>query len=401
MSLLLRIPAILLASATLLPLHAAEADRLTTVVRDETSLTASLRALRPGSIVRIAPGEYRPGILLRNVHGSAESPILIEALDPARPPVFRGGSQAWHLSGLSHVHLRGLTFTGQAHNGINIDDAGHFERPSHHITLENLRIEDTGPTGNFDAIKCSGVQHLRILDCHIHGWGGQAIDLVGCHHVEIARCRILGKEGFSQATGPQCKGGTSHVLIHYCHLENAGQRAIHIGGSTGEAFFRPQDAPWEASHITVRDNLILGSDCAVAFTGARNSRFLHNTIIHPRRWVLRILQESRSPRFLPCGDNHFHHNLVLYHRTSIREALNIGPDTLPASFSFSHNHWFAPDDPARSLPTLPSPETNPTHGIDPLLDPATHLPRQPLPAGRRPPEDAREEIPPLKSIPAD
>ncbi len=337
------------------------------VVRDDAQLQAALATLRPGSVVRLAPGIYQPGRFVENAHGTAGQPIVIEGLDPRQPPLFEGGSQAWHFSRASHLILRWLHCRGQRNNGLNLDDGGHFETPGHHLLLENLLVEDTGPQGNFDAIKCSGLDDFKISRCRISGWGGQAIDFVGCHRAEIARCSITGKPGFSQHTGPQFKGGSADVWLHHCRLENAGGRPIQAGGSTGTAFFRPSDASFEAASIRIEDNTILGGECAVAFTGVREASFTGNTIIGPGKWILRILQESRDARFARCGKVEFARNTIVFDRAKIREAANIGPDTDPQTFRFTANRWFARDDPARSLLPLPTPEKDGTYGVDPKL----------------------------------
>jgi hypothetical protein len=356
---------------------------LVTVVRDDDGLRKAAAALRPGSILRLAPGNYRPGVNVRDARGTPDAPIVIEGLDPRSPPVFQGGSQAWHLSRVSHLTLRWMHFRGQQHNGINVDDGGTQATPSHDVNLSHLHVEDTGPNGNFDGIKCSGVERLRILDCRIAGWGGQAIDFVGCRNSEIARCEIIGKPGFSQHTGPQFKGGSSDVWIHHCLLQNAGQRPIQAGGSTGLDYFRPLGAPYEARRIRIEDNRIIGGDCAVAFTGADDCDFSHNTIVRPDKWVFRILQESRGERFVRCGDNRISNNLIVFERAKVRDIANIGPDTRPETFGFHGNHWFAQDAPESSRPKLPAKETDGVHGIDPKLDPASHIPGQALPAGMR------------------
>lgn len=353
-------------------------------VRDDAGLREAIIRLKPGDVVRIAPGNYLPGLSVRDVRGTAEKPVVIEALDPESPPVFEGGNEAWHLTDVSHFTLRGLVCRRQKANGINLDDGGSFDTPSTHVTLENLRVEDIGPNGNFDAIKCSGVEQLKITGCQISGWGGQAIDFVGCHHAEIARCVITGKPGFSQHTGPQFKGGCSDVWMHHCRLTNVGQRPVQIGGSTGLDYFRPLDAPFEARDIRVEDNLIIGGDCAVAFTGADRSSFSHNTIIRPEKWVLRILQETREPRFIRCGDNAFSNNLVVFERSKVRTITNTGPETRADTFKFAGNHWFAADDPGKSRPQLPANETDPVYGVDPELSGPDHTPRKKLTAGARP-----------------
>jgi len=345
-----------------------------TVVRNDSELQSALSKLGPGSTVRIAPGRYQPGVIVRDAHGTPDQPIVIEGLDPRDPPLFEGGSQAWHLSDVSHLTLRWIRCRDHKHNGINLDDGGSYDTPSHHVTLAHLDVQDVGPRGNFDAIKCSGVDHLKILDCNISGWGGQAIDFVGCHHAEIARCTITGKDGYSQSTGPQFKGGSSDVHIHHCRLVNAGMRPIQAGGSTGLDFFRPKDAPFEAARIRIEDNTISGGECAVSFAGVDGCDFTHNTILNPEKWIARILQESRDERFAKCGNVRFDQNLVVFERKKIRYDINIGPDTKPETFSFTGNHWFASDEPARSKPDLPVAEKDTVHGKDPKLNPKTGKP---------------------------
>jgi len=349
-------------------LEPANTESAVTIVRDDAGLRKSLRRLRPGATVRLAPGSYRPGVSVRGAHGARQQPIVIEGLDPRHPPLFEGGGQAWHLSDVSHLVLRWIRCRGQRHNGINLDDGGSYDTPGHHVTLAHLDIADVGPDGNFDGIKCSGVDHLAIRHCHLAGWGGQAIDFVGCHHAEISHCEIKGKPGFRQHTGPQFKGGSSDVFIHHCRLENAGLRPIQAGGSTGLDYFRPQDAPFEAARIRIENNLIIGGQCAVAFTGVEGCDFRHNTIVRPGKWIFRILQERTEPRFARCGNVRFENNVVVFERARVRRAVNIGPNTRPATFRFTANQWFAADAPEQSRPTLPTAEKDGVYGVDPKLE---------------------------------
>ena len=53
--------------------------------------------------------------------------------------------------------------------------------------------------------------------------------------------------------------------------EDAGGRAVNIGGSTGLAYFRPAGANFEAREITVEDCEFLGGMCAVASAVASSS----------------------------------------------------------------------------------------------------------------------------------
>lgn len=335
-------------------------------VRDDNQLRQVLRTVRPGTTIRIWPGQYSGNVYLEGLHGTAEAPIVIEGADRNNPPVFAGGDGGWQISEGSHFVLRNLRFRGQRVNGLNIDDGGSFDTPTHHIRLENLIVEDVGPVGNYDGIKLSGVTDFVITNCRIEGWGGQAIDMVGCHRGLIENCVFKGKEGFSQNTGPQAKGGSSQVTIRRCVFYDAAQRCVQLGGSTGLAFFRPRGVLYEAKDLLVEDCIFVGGDAAVSFVGVDGSVFRHNTIIRPKLWILRILQETREPGFVPCRNGVFERNLIVF-SAGLREHVNIGPATAPETFRFAANWWYCEDRPQNSRPRLPVPEADGIYGVNPQL----------------------------------
>jgi hypothetical protein len=197
------------------------------------------------------------------------------------------------------------------------------------------------------------------------------IDHVGCHRRWIARC------AFTDAgdNAIQCKGGSEDIEIRWNRFVNGGRAAINVGGSTGFEFFRPPlstNAPnFEAKNIRVIANLFRGWDAPIAFVGTVNSLVANNTIIEPRRWVLRILQETVSSggyTFLPCAQNQFINNLVYFDRSQISTYVNIGSNTDPSSFVFAHNLWYAFNQPTQSQPSLPSIETNGVYALNSLFN---------------------------------
>jgi hypothetical protein len=334
----------------------------TQLVRDSASLKAALPKLTAGTVLRIAPGEYSGGLAVKDVED-----LTVEAADPDKPPHFKGGSYAWHFSGCSGLKLRHLRISGQSHNGLNLDDGGRVDRPTRNVALGFLNISDIGPKGNFDGIKCSGLEDVTINDCTIEGWGGQAIDLVGCHRVVISECKFTGKPSHSQAGGVQCKGGSEEVTIEKSQFFNAGQRPINAGGSTGLAYFRPVGAKYEARRVNIRKNVISGSLCACAFTGVDGAEFTDNTILFPEKWVFRILQETTDDGFVPCRNVLVENNAIVFRRSQVGVEVNIGAKTSPETFRFSKNQWFAEDRPDRSRPKLPSEEKGGTYGSDPRV----------------------------------
>jgi hypothetical protein len=345
-----------------------------TEVRDDASLRKSLQNARPGEHIRIAAGRYRAGVWITTVQGTAQQPIVIEGSDANNPPLFEGGVEAMHFARCNYFTLRNIAVRGQTANGISIDDGGVFDVPAHHVLIEKIHVMDTGPWGNHDAIKLSGLDDFIVRDCRVDGWGGQSIDMVGCHRGLIENCTFQGKKGFSQDTGPQCKGGSSEVTIRRCLFLEGGVCAVNIGGATDLQLFRPRHALYEAKQITIEGCTFTGSDVPVAFIGVDGAVFRYNTVYHPRKWVMRILQETNEKGFIPCRNGRFEHNLVVFRRADVRDVVNIGPNTRPKTFRFADNLWFCEDHPEASKPVLPTPETGGVYGIDPRLqDPARDL----------------------------
>jgi hypothetical protein len=336
-------------------------------VSNDPSLRRALADAKPGNRILIAPGRYQPGLYARNLQGTAEQPIIIEAADPKKKPLIEGGSLGLQLSDPAHLVLRNLIIRGQSGNGINIDDAGSFDTPAHHITLEGLEVLDIGPRGNRDPIKLSGIDDLTIRNCRVEGWAGQGIDMVGCHRVLIESCTFKGKAGFDQGIAIQAKGGSSQVLIRKCDFLNAGQRGVNLGGSTDLRVFRPQGAKYEAKDITVEGCRFIGGMAPIAFVGVDGAIVRYNTIYRPEAWVLRILQETREPGFVPSRAGRFERNLIIFSSRQLRTIVNIGAHTAPDTFSFRENFWYCDDRPERSRPDLPTREQNGVYGTDPRL----------------------------------
>jgi hypothetical protein len=348
-------------SSSVLP--ATEAIRVT----DNASLNSALRGASAGTVIRLAPGRYQPGVFVTNLQGTGERPIVIEGEAPDRPPLFEGGKVAWQLSDCAHLVLRNIAVRGQQANGINIDDGGSYDTPSHHLFLERIHVSDVGPQGNYDGIKLSGVDDFAVRECTVEGWGGQAIDMVGCHRGVIEGCTFRGKPGFSQSTGPQAKGGSSQIAIRRCLFLEAGGRAVNLGGSTGLAYFRPSGALYEAKDIAVEGCVFVGSQTPVALVGVDGALVRYNTIYRPDKWVLRILQETTEPGFAPCRNGRFERNLIVFRRAGVQVQVNVGPHTSPETFAFADNLWYCEDRPQASRPDLPAAETGGWYGIDPQL----------------------------------
>lgn len=347
----------------------------TVTVHSVAEIRQALRNAQPGTHVLVAPGEYPGGLSFSNLKGAQGKQILIAAADERRPPVFKGGGAGLYLNDPSYVELRNLHFSGAKGNGINIDDGGSYETPAHHIELRGVRVSNVGPKGNCDGVKLSGVDDFHIENCTVEMWGtggGSAIDMVGCHRGMIRGCTFRHRD-ISNNTGVQAKGGTSDIHIRGNRFENAGSRAVNIGGSTGLRYFRPplssrengRPRNCEAKRVYVERNVFIGSAAPVAFVGCDESFVRFNTIYCPKRWALRILQETRDPRFFPSRNGRFEDNIIAFRSDELRAIVNVGPDTAPETFQFARNVWYCIDNPTRSRPSLPTKEVDGIYGKNP------------------------------------
>jgi hypothetical protein len=357
-------------------------------VADDAGLARALREVRTGGTgsvggagdeptewrIVLAPGTYRGGVYVQDLSGTVEGFIVIEGADPKNKPVFVGGTEGLHFSGCSNIKLRNLAVRGQTGNGINIDEGGAGRPMRRSFIVEGVDFADIGPTGNHDGLKVSGMETVLVRNCTFEGWGGQGIDLVGCHKVVIEGCTLRGKAGFSASAGVQAKGGSSEVAIRGCTFVHAGERAVNIGGSTGRAFFRPAGATYEAKEVTVEGCLFVGSTAPVAFVGVDGAVVRFNTIYQPEKWVVRILQETTAEGFVPCRNGRVERNLIVAKESVLRTAANVGPNTEPGSFVFRENWWFCEERPAASRPVLPVAEEGGVYGVDPRVAVTAGLP---------------------------
>jgi hypothetical protein len=162
---------------------------------------------------------------------------------------------------------------------------------------------------------------------------------------------------------------------------------VTAASPTGFEFFRPPlsatSPNFEARSIAAIANVIEGSQAAVAFVGCVDCVVANNTIVDPTRWVVRILQETTSSggyEFLPASGGRFVNNLVWYARAALSTHVNVGSNTDAPSFAFSHNLWYAHDEPARSTPSLPVTEAAGLYGQDPRFASGGYVPQAGSPA---------------------
>jgi hypothetical protein len=238
--------------------------------------------------------------------------------------------------------------------------------PMHHLIVEDVTIKHIGPRGNHDGLKMSGVDQFIIRNCRFIGWGGSGIDMVGCHEGVVEDCYFHGEAGFDNSVAIQMKGGCADNLVQYCFFDRAGNRGLNLGGSTGLRYFRPTVGNYEATRLLVGGNRFYGCQAPVAWVTSEHSRVVQNTIVFPEKWVGRVLQETRDPRFKPSRGGVFEKNVVVFDRRVGRpEFINVGPGTAVETWTFTGNAWF--DTERSRKPRLPGIETGSVYQVDPQL----------------------------------
>lgn len=310
-------------------------------ISNDQQLRQALSGAMAGQTILIEPGTYRAGVSVAGLKGEADRVIVIKAADPARRPVFENANLGWHISKSSYFVIDGLIIRNVKTNGLNIDDGGDRTGGSHHLELRNVDVMDIGSDGgNLDGIKLSGLDDFKVVNCRIVNWGsgGSSIDMVGCHRGVIKHCYFKA-DTQNQGTGVQAKGGSSEVTMTGCRFEQAGSRAVNIGGSTGLPYFRPEGADYEAQKITVENSVFIGSHAPIAFVGVDGAVVRQNTIYNPDKYAVRILQENRDARFVPCRGGVFEKNLVVYDPAKVSMSTNVGAGTDAKSFTFRENAW--------------------------------------------------------------
>lgn len=359
----------MIAMLLVLAAHAALPDE----PADLTTLRARLQAAKPGDTVTLAAGTLTGSLMIEDIKGLPGKPITVRGAGGDNPTILRArdAGEVFHFVRCSHLTLADFTIEDPGANGLNVDDGGVLTVPAEGVTLRGITVRGKAAEGIRNAIKLSGLKGFTVEGCTVETWGsdGSAIDLVGCRDGVISGCTVRRASG-QAATGIQMKGGSRDITVRGCHFSGRLWRGVNIGGSTGLQFFRPKPEGFEARGITVEGCTFDTVDAAASFAGADACTFRFNTIYHPQRWALRILQETRSEGFVPCRKGVVTDNIIVFGPPvdgRAPTAVNVGDATDAASFTFARNVWFSDGD-ARSLRLdLPSEEKDGVIGKDPKL----------------------------------
>jgi hypothetical protein len=210
------------------------------------TVARAMREAVPGTRVVLAPGRHAPIGSIADLRGEPGAPIAIIG---AEGSIIDGRLTdevivGLHLSNPRYVVLGGLTVEHAYPHGISIDDGGDYSTPAGPIVLRGLTLRNIGRGKNNDCLKMSGVDDFQVLESEFENCDeGEAIDMVGCHRGFISGNTFRK----TPLTAVQTKGGSSDIVIHGNRFIEVTARSVNLGGHTGEPYFRPLDAPYEAA----------------------------------------------------------------------------------------------------------------------------------------------------------
>lgn len=336
------------------------------------TVTRAVQAAAPGTRILLAPGRHAPIGSILDLRGEPGAPIAIIGAEGSiidgrlTDEVIAG----LHLSNPSYVVLEGLTVENAYPHGISIDDGGDYATPAGPVILRGLVLRNIGRGKNNDCLKLSGVDNFQVQESEFANCDeGEAIDMVGCHWGFISGNTFRK----TPLTAVQTKGGSSDIVIHGNRFIEVMARSVNMGGHTGDDYFRPLDAPYEAARIQALSNIFYRSgDTAIAFTGCIECLAAHNTIIDPQGHVLRLLEEHPDREI--GRDGRFINNVVVFKAKDVRELVSAAAESRPQLFAMSGNLWYARDRGETPGPTHDRrfPSDDPAlMGVDPgFVDPA-------------------------------
>lgn len=338
-------------------------------VNDSASFQAALNNASSGQQIVLAPGVY-PGRFTAT--GLAD--VAIRSADSNDPAVIdaAGLGEGIKFSSINGVSISDLIIRNASVNGINIDDGG-FIALSENVTIRNVDLRD----GGGDGIKLTGVVGFHIDQVKVVGWGGNwtAVNFIGSQNGVVERSYFENTTPGSGA-GVQAKSGSADIVIRANRFVNANERSIQIGGGGSVELFRPQPpGNVHAARIVAEGNVIInngnvgqGIRAAASFINVGDGIFRNNVVDRPSIYAFRILKENPEPPFIDTQNGVVDDNIVLWNEGDLFEVVNVGPNTLPATFAFQANHWFNLTSPANSHPLLPVAEVDGVYGVDPQVD---------------------------------
>ncbi|MBX3374373.1 MAG: right-handed parallel beta-helix repeat-containing protein [Phycisphaeraceae bacterium] len=354
--------ALMLALASAVPAAATPTQHL---VRPGQDWLRIAHRASPGDEILLMPGRHLGGTL-EHVRGTEQRPISIRSADPRRPVEIETSLHGLRLRHCAHLRLERLQIAGARIAGIVLegDPSDDPDRVMRDITLRDVTIQRTGPSGQRHGVIVRHGSQIRLEHITIEGWAGSAIEAIGVNALVVERALLRGLDGFSQQNGIRLRGGTSNVILRHITLVDCGEQGLVFGGASrpDEQRLTPDDTDaLEAHDVEVENILIERVQAAFAFIHAGRVTIRNSTVVHPTRFVASIRREREEPEFGDPRDCLIARCIVVWKAGEITSLTHLGRRATVDGIALEENLWWeVPDGPGPMPGEVASARRRPT-----------------------------------------
>jgi len=315
---------------------------------------------QPGDELILMPGNHRP-VTLSNLTGEPGKPIIIRGLDPNHPPTIVAKRRGIVLHKPKHVVIKDIIITGATLTGILVDNkipdiTDVFnsqtitqQQPwSADLLIRNVTVLETGPKGKRHAIELRGLRDVRIIDSKFEGWGGSALEIVGCHNILVEKCTFNELENFSQYHAIQVRAGSTRVNITNCQFDVDCEGVVSLGAISKLNDFCPSIpanakafSQYEARYVQLQHCVFKNGKFTIALLHVDDCLIRNNTFIRPRSAVLGVTHITDLRVVAVAKRGIFGGNLIIWEPGDMSRYIYFSPKIDQTSFSIEQNLWWS------------------------------------------------------------
>ncbi|MHC4809936.1 MAG: right-handed parallel beta-helix repeat-containing protein [Planctomycetota bacterium] len=343
------------------------------LVREPDTLPRLLEEAGAGDEFILWPGEY-PNIVLRDVAGREDAPIVIRGLRPESPPRIIGGSWGIRLHGVSHVRLQDLEIIGPRIEGVEIAP-GDDGRRSTNIELRTIQISDVGDRPGRHGVLVRQAEDITLERVSVEGWTGAAIEVVATRGITIEGARLRGADR-GEMIGIRLRAGTRNAMITLSRILSPGVGGLVLGGRSLDSEFPSEHRAdrdglrWEVESVEMHDVTVAGGDVAMTFLGVTQLTATHLTVIDPARAAIRIGRPRDGELFGHLDTAMMSRCLFLWHADLEPVPVEFGPGGDDSGLWLEENLWWSDSTALRAERDFPGETARPQRiDVDPRLGP--------------------------------
>lgn len=278
--------------------------------------------LRPGDVLRLAPGRYADGLPLRELNGTATQRITITGPETGSPAILmaRAGRNTVSIGNASYITLRHLVLdgTGVEADGVKAEWQAQW---AHHITLENLRIEGFGPDQQLVGIstKCPAwgwvIRRNVIIGAGTGMYLGDSDGSAPFIGGLIEHNLVMDTRGYNlqikhQKNRPHLAGidaaSDMTIIRHNVFSKSSGASSGHSARPNVLVGHWPEQGAGVEDRYLIYGNVFYANPHEVLFQGEGNIALYNNLFYNPMGSAIAIQKHNGAPRRVDI----FHNTIV-------------------------------------------------------------------------------------------